>query len=68
MESLSGINEANDIKLVFVGDPGIHPLKSNNSIGVGKTSIIKRYTDDIFSQGTQMTLGAMFVPKDIVKN
>jgi len=41
---------------------------TNFPIGVGKTSIIKRYTNDCFSEGTQTTLGAMFVLKDIVKN
>ena len=71
MESMKGYNEAKDIKLVFIGDPGNPPYFKNVNLtftAVGKTSIINRYTDDIFSEGTQTTLGAMFVPKDIVKD
>jgi GTPase SAR1 family protein len=39
-------------KIVMIGDKS-----------VGKTSIVKRYTDNTFSIGTESTIGAQFTSK-----
>lgn len=44
-----------EFKIVFVGDSA-----------VGKTSIIKRYHHNTFSEENQSTIGAAFISKDVV--
>ncbi|MFX0087021.1 MAG: ADP-ribosylation factor-like protein [Candidatus Hodarchaeota archaeon] len=42
-------------KLLLVGEPE-----------VGKTSLIKRYVDDFFKEGYQITLGVDFLSKTVM--
>ena len=59
----------NQIKVVFLGASGrICCLISNlahTMLGVGKSSILQRFSTGTFSQSIQMTLGAAFISKKI---
>ncbi|KAL4488356.1 hypothetical protein ABPG72_019206 [Tetrahymena utriculariae] len=56
-QKLSFINmKARDIKVVILGDAG-----------VGKTSILNRFSNKGFDENSQTTLGASFIPKVMTK-
>ena len=50
-------DEPPTIKIILLGNPG-----------VGKTCIISRYIDNVFSENNESLIGANYAEKTIIKN